>query len=258
MLFVNIKPSTQLSGFLSSITICFAIILVLFVLHLAVKRQNKLLYAFCLFGLSIVSPWYPSGIGYFYWIITGKIIAYQIYIILGTTGFPIIALSWSYIYTSLLYPHWKKYVLIIWGIISIIFYLYLFYFLFFAPGAPIDTMIALKKTELDIEYKAFVLIYIGIVIIITGPTFFHFAIVSMRTKDDPKIQWRGRLILLASIFYLIVAPMDALFTPTPIFLVIIRIILLMAALFFYMGFVMPDWVQKMLKLEMEEQPTPTS
>ena len=54
------------------------------------------------------------------------------------------------------------------------------------------------------------------------------------------------------------APIDALFTPDPIFLVLIRIILLLTALFFYMGFVMPDWVQKMLKLEIEEQPTPTS
>ncbi|TFG23625.1 MAG: hypothetical protein EU529_06700 [Promethearchaeota archaeon] len=250
--------STQLAGLLILISVCFVIILSVFVLHIAIKRKNKLLYAFCLFMLFLNTPWIPSAFGYLYWLITGKIFAYQIYILLGTMGIPIAFLTWFYIYTSLLHPHWKKYVLISIGIYSIIFYVYVFYFLFFAPGAPIDYLIGIKKTELDIEYRVFVLIYIASLLIIGAPTFLHFAIASIRTKDDPKIQWRGRFILISLILFMIGAPIDALFTPDPIFLVGIRIILLLTALFFYMGFVMPDWVKKLLKLEMEEHPTPTS
>ncbi len=250
--------STQLAGLLILISICFTLILAIFVLSIAIRRKNKLLYAFCLFMLFINTPWMPSGFGYLYWLITGKIIAYEIYILLGTMGIPIAFLMWFYIYTSLLYPNWKKYVLIITGIASIIFYVYVFYFLFFAPAAPIDYMIGIKKTELDIEYRGFVLIFIAVLLLIGAPTFLHFAIASIRTKDDPKIQWRGRFILISLICFMIGAPIDALFTPDPIFLVLIRIILLLTALFFYMGFVMPDWVQKMLKLEIKEKPTPTS
>lgn len=250
--------STQLAGLLILISVCFVIILAVFVLRIAVKRKNKLLYAFCLFMLFLNTPWIPSAFGYLIWLITGEIIAYQTYVILGTTGVPIAFLMWFYIYTTLLYPHWKKYVLMILGVFSIIFYVYVFYFLFYAPGAPIDYMIGIKKTELDIEYRGFVLIYIASLLIIGAPTFLHFAIASIRTKDDPKIQWRGRFILISLILFLIGAPIDALFTPAPIFLVFIRIILLLTGLFFYMGFVMPDWVQKMLKLEIEEQPKPTS
>ena len=123
--------STQLAGLLIFISVCFVITLNVFVLRIAIKRKNKLLYAFCLFLLFLNTPWIPSGFGYLYWLITGKIIAYHIYIILGTIGVPIAFLTWFYIYTTLLYPHWKKYVLIIIGIFSIICYVYLFYYLFF-------------------------------------------------------------------------------------------------------------------------------
>ena len=250
--------STQLAGLLILISICFVITLNVFVLRIATKRKNKLLYAFCLFLLCINTPWMPSGFGYLVWLITGEIISYQIYVILGTTGVPIAFLTWFYIYTKLLHPHWKKYVLISVGLFSIIFYVYVFYYLFFAPGAPIENMIGIKKTELDIEYRAFVIIYIACLLIIGAPTFLHFAIASIRTKDDPKIQWRGRFILISLILFMIGAPIDALYTPEPIFLVLIRIILILTALFFYLGFVMPNFLKKLLKLEMEEQPTPPS
>ena len=249
---MQLKETTQLSGLISLIGFVFIFALVCLILYTAIKNGIKKLYLFAIYLLSLSSPWYPSGFGYVYWLITGSIFNYQIYVLLGTIGIPLVALTWFYIYTSIMYPNWKKISLIFFGILSIIFYLYVFYFLFFAPGAPVEAMIGIKITPLDIEYKGFITIYIIVGFLIGAPTFFHFAISSMRTKNDPKIQWRGKLLLVTSILFIFGAITDALIELTPIFLIIIRTIITISALTFYMGFVMPDWVKRVLKLEIEE------
>ncbi|MFX1393658.1 MAG: hypothetical protein ACFFAH_08790 [Promethearchaeota archaeon] len=252
MSYVHLQETTQLSGLISLVGLCFVFALISLIIYKAIKNRVKKLYIFAAYLLSISSPWYPSAFGYLFWLLTGKIFSYQFYVLLGTLGMPVVALTWFYIYTSIMYPRWKKIYLIFFGILSIIFYFYVFYFLFFAPEAPVEDMLGIKITPLDIEYKGFITIYLIVGFLIGVPTFFHFAIASIRTKDNPKIQWRGKLLLITQILFLIGAIMDASIELTPIFLIIIRIILIIAALTFYMGFVMPDWVKKMLNLDLEE------
>ncbi|MFX1393659.1 MAG: hypothetical protein ACFFAH_08795 [Promethearchaeota archaeon] len=252
MSYLQLEETTQLAGLISLIGCCFIFALVCLIFYIAINNRVKKLYLFAIYLLSLSSPWYPSGFGYLYWLLTGTIFDYELYVLLGTIGFPLVALCWFYIYTSIMYPNWKKVALIFFGILSIIFYSYVFYFLFFAPGAPVEPMIGSKITPLDIEYTGFIRFYIIVGFLIGAPTFFHFAISSMRTKNDPKIQLRGKLLLIASILYIFGAITDALFDLIPIYLIIIRSLLAIAALTFYMGFVMPTWVIKMFNLNIEE------
>ncbi len=252
MLFVALSEIAQLSGLLCVITICFIVTLALSVLLNAIKKKNKLIFVFGIFLLAINTPWYPSGLGYIYWLMTGNVFDFRLYVLLGTLGMPIIILAWFYIYTTILYPNLKKISLISLGIFSLIFYIYLFYYLFFAPGAPVEHMIGVQHTPLDIEYRGFVLISIGVYFLIGVPTFLHFAISSMREKDNPAIQWRGKFLLIATILFIIGGIADGLLVLTPIFLIIVRIILLIAGFLFYIGLLMPDWVKKFLDLEIEE------
>jgi len=80
---------TQLSGILSLIGICCMFLFAGLIFHIAMKRRVKILYPFGIFVLSINSPWYPSGFGYLYWLLTGSIFNYQTYVLLGTLGIPI-------------------------------------------------------------------------------------------------------------------------------------------------------------------------
>lgn len=248
---VMISPSDQISGFLSFIAIIFTFIIIILILQIYKKKKDKIFLVFILLLISINSPWYPSGFGYIYWLITGNIFNYQTYVFIGTIGIPFVLLSWLYLYFSILYPNKIKsmrIILLIISILSIVFYVYVFYFLFFAPGAPIEVMIAEKNSALDVEYKGFVIIFILIVLLLTFSSFLHFSIRSILTKDDREIQWRGVFLLITSIISVIGTTLDAFFELTEISLIFVRLILMSTGIFFYFAFMMPEWLKKILKI----------
>ncbi|MFX1392575.1 MAG: hypothetical protein ACFFAH_03280 [Promethearchaeota archaeon] len=248
---MQLDQTTQISGILSVIFIVFNFFMFILIFKIAIKTKKRLLFIFAIFNISLATPWYASGFCYIYWLFSKNIMSYEIYVLIGTLGIPIIPLAWFYIYTDILYPQLKKKVLLCLGIFSIVFYLFLYYFLFFAPNYPIIELIGIRNNPLDIEYKGFVLAYILISAVLAFPTFIHFGVNSMRTRDQPKIQWRGRFLLLASIFLIIAIIADGFFSLTEVFLIIVRIFLIFATLLFYLGFMMPDWLVKILNLNNE-------
>lgn len=247
---MQLDQTTQISGILSVIYIIINFFMFFLFIKMAIKTKNQLLYIFAIFNISIAAPWYASGFCYIYWLFSKNIMSYQIYVFIGTLGIPIIPLAWFYIYTDILYPKLKKKVLLLIGIFSVVFYLYLYYFLFFTPNAPVVELIGIRNRNnpLDIEYKGFVLAYILISSILSFITFIHFGINSMLTREQPKIQWRGRFLLVSSIFLIIAVIADGFFSLTTIYLIIVRVFLILSTILFYLGFMMPDWILKILKL----------
>ena len=218
------------------------------------KTKQVLIFNFFLFIIFTSSPWYPSGLGYLYWIITGEFLSYQFYVLIGTVGVPIAILAWLNVYLSTIKPKKKKLVLILYGIFSIIFELYLFYFLLLAPGAPVDSLIGIiidPSNPMDIDYKGFVLIFLGLSILTSCITGFHFAAKSMKKEEPPEIRWKGKFLLIAFLFFGISAIFDALIEMDTILLVIMRIILALAMFLFYLGFILPRWSKKILSIKEE-------
>ena len=192
--------------------------------------------------------------GYFFWVITGEILPYQIYVLIGTVGVPIAIIAWLNVYTSTLKPEKKKLVLIIYGILSVIFEIYLFYFLFFAPGAPINSLLGIindPTNPMDIDFKGFILIFLGLSILTACITGFHFALKSMKKEEHPEIRWKGRFLFIAFLLFGISAIFDAIIEMDPVLLLIMRILLVIANFLFYLGFVLPRWSRKFLSIEEE-------
>jgi hypothetical protein len=88
----------------------------------------------------------------------------------------------------------------------------------------------------------------GICIIIGVGTGIHFSLISMKIKDSPLVQWKGRFLLVSFILFAVGAIGDALIELTAISLIIIKIILIFSSLFYYIGFIMPKWMRKALQL----------
>ena len=186
MLFqVVLDDLTQLSGILGFLAVAIAWFYGGIVLYKYQKTKQKTLFYFFLAIIFTMSPWYPSGLGYVYWLITREEIIYPIYVLLGTISVPIALLSWVQIYMPALHQKWKG--LVTWVIIclSIAFYIYLFYFLFFAAGAPVEGLIGIKDSAIDISYKGFVLGFLAFSLLVSTVTGNDFAIASLKEKDNP-------------------------------------------------------------------------
>ena len=250
---VELEPITQASGLLSLFCIVLVFIITIVLFSAAIKQKDKIYFIFILFILAINSPWYPSGFGYLFWLITQETFTYNNYILLGTLGIPVAGIAWLYFYTTLFKPMWKTKIIIIILIYSLVYYIYIFCFLGFGIQDVKNEWVGELESPLDINYNGFVLFYIATVLGSAAPTFLHFCMSSIKTKEDPIIQWRGRLLIVALVSFMVGAIVDGLFHITDLtLLIIIRGFVLTSAISFYLGLVMPAWFKKLIKLEVKQ------
>jgi len=249
MLFVELDDLTQLSGIFGFLAVAITWLYGGIVLYKYIKTKEKVLFYFFLAIIFTMSPWYPSGFGYVYWLITREEIAYPVYVLLGTFGVPIALISWFQIYMPALHPKYKDLMTIITICISIAFYIYLSYFLFVASGAPVDELIGIKDSAIDISYKGFVLGFLGFSLVVSTVTGNDFAIASLKIKENPVLVWKGRFLILSFNLFAIGGIGDGFLPLTPFTLVIFRTFMMLSSTFYYIGFILPGWVKKLLKLE---------
>lgn len=249
MIFIQLDDLTQLSGLFGFFAVMIAWLYGLIVLLKFFKTKEKSLFYFFLAIIFTMSPWYPSGLGYIYWLFTRQEIAYQVYVLLGTIGVPIALLSWLQIYMPALHPKKKDLVTLILICLSIAFYIYLFYFVFFAPNAPIDGVIGIKRSPIDIDYKGFILVFLAISLLVSTITGNEFSIVSLKLRDNPIVRWKGRFLIISFNLFAIGALGDGFITLTPVTLIIFRTLMMISSTTYYIGFILPKWMRKILALE---------
>ncbi len=244
----------QVSGLTAVISLSIGFLLGAIVLVKAIKTKQRLIFMFFLCIIFTLSPWYPSGGGYIYWLMTGAPLPYNTYIVIGLAGIPIAILAWLDVYMSTINPEKKKSVLLIFGIFSIIFEIWVFYHLYFAPGAPVRSMLGVLENPdniTDIDYKSFVLIYLGSSIGIAVVTGIHFSIKSIKLKENDELLWKGKFLLIGFILFGIASVFDAMVPMEVWLLIIIRLILMATTFFFYLGFILPKWIKRVLNIERE-------
>jgi len=238
----------HISGILGFLSICIAYLYGIIVLFKYIKTKDKKLFYFFLAIIFTVSPWYPSGLGYLYWLITSEEIIYPIYVLLGTIGVPIALIAWLQIYMPSLHQKQNRIVTLITACLSLAFYIYVFTFLF-AFGDPIEDLIGIKRSFIDIDYKGFVLGFLAFSLLISTITGNEFSISSIRLKEDPKLVWKGRFLILSFNLFAIGALGDGFIPLTPITLIVFRIFMVLANTFYYIGFILPRWMRKLLRVE---------
>jgi len=245
---VQLSDVSILSGLLGLINISIAFFYGGIVLYKGLQTKEKRLYYFFLTVIFTISPWFSSAFGYLYWLFTGDLLEYEVYILVGMLGVPIALISWFQIYFGALHAEKKKMATYIITIISIFYYFYLFYFLFFAAGAPVKDLIGIIEAPNDITYKGFVLVYLFLSILITLITGLDFSRASLKARGDRSLVWRGRFLIISFILFPIGAIGDGLVELNEINLIIFRSILVASSTFFYIGFIMPKWMKKLLSL----------
>ncbi len=247
----EISQLAQISGLTAFIAVIIGFFFAFIILTKAIKNKQKLVFEFFLCVVFTLSPWFPSGLGYFYWLLTGELFRYEVYLLLGVLFIPIAIIAWLDVYLSNILPDRKKQILILYTLFSIAFEIYLIYFLFLAPSAPVETMLGIfdqKNNPTDIDYKGFIMIYLSVSILTSVLTGIHFSIISLKVEQSD-VKVKGKFLLLAFLLFGVASIFDAVIEMDAFLLVIVRLMLMGATFFFYIGFVLPKWIKKLLNIK---------
>ncbi|TFG22886.1 MAG: hypothetical protein EU529_09165 [Promethearchaeota archaeon] len=240
----NILPPEQLiSGLFSLFFVIISLIVgvMLILKYIRYKQRNFLLVGLTWIGM--VSIWYPSAINVIIFSFSGSRIPDLLFMAIGNGLIPITTFIWMITFTDLLYKEKQKIILLIFGIISALIEIFFFYFLLTEPSvlgkvvSPVDATWTLPITLYQIAAIVMVLI--------TGTLIWRESLKS----SDPEVILKGKL-LLAAVFSFVTGCILEIFSDVSIILLIIgRLILISAAIEFYLGWILPDWIKNRLLKE---------
>ena len=248
MAIVNYSPETQLSGILTIICIIYALLIAGFVLYEAINKKQKLLFYFFFTIILIFTMWFVPVIAYIIWLFTSQDVPYYWHILGYNMLYPFGLFFWLYIYTTTMHIKYNKLILALFFTSIVILEVYMFYFLFFAQGAPVEELLG-KVNELFVANQGLLLGFGLMYILIGVGTGIHFSWQAIKTGETEEIKWKGRFLLVAFISFFIQIFLDAIASPDALIIVIIdRILLIVTGTLWYLGFILPNWARKLLKL----------
>jgi len=233
-----LEPLDYLNGTLSIIIVTTNIIVGINITSKYFQFKQREFLLIGIFWMGIACPWYPSSISFLVALATGEGLGIHMYLIFGDVLIPILIIFWLAGITDLMYKDKQKLILILASIYGIVFEIIFFYLL-----VTDYTLLGELQGIVDVQYKAFLIIYIlsiFIILLITGLLFG----LDLLKSDDPELKLKGKLILVGLLSFLIGAILDASVPLNFITLPITRMVLIISSVEFYAGFVLPEWTKK--------------
>ena len=223
---------------LCAIIISFYVALRIFLKGFEYRNRNFILVGIT--GFLMSEPWWHSILSFLLEISFGFRLPGEIGNIIGIVFQPIGIFTWLFAFTDLVYKKQQKIILALFLVYSIIFEI-AFFIVFTNDPSLNGTFYGIHSGIIPTGFMFSFLI----IILVSGILFARESI----KADDPEIKMKGRLIQFAIISYCIAAVLDAgviMFRFTPFLLISNRIVLILSAVAFYGGFLLPDWMKKIL------------
>jgi hypothetical protein len=238
-----------LQGSFSLIFVIISLIIGITILSKYFEHKNRLLILVGISWIGIANPWMPDSISFLMNLIVGYSLPTPLYLIIGNCFIPIALLTWLIAYTDMIKKKAQKKVITITVILSILFELAFFAF-FFIDITLIGVINPIRP--FTVEFGLFITVYLMLVIIVMVVTGVIFAQKSVKSTDR-EIRLKGKLLRAAFITFTIAAIFDSLLGaifPDPtdpllsVMVVVIRVLLILSALEFYGGFLLPRWMKE--------------
>lgn len=237
-----LSPIEIINGFLSLFTVSVYVIVGI---RIMLKYRNTKEKRFLLVGVSwigICEPWWPSTVGVVLALIFRVYIGELLYLYLNFGFLDFFLILWLIaLGDALMYEKWNI-LIYIHIIITIIFQILFFYFLF-----TNISVIGTQLSPVDCSFGPLAIIFHIYHLTLFILTSFLFAYNSLQI-EDAEIHLRGRFLLLAFILFLVGAILELIITIT-----LNRIIILISAVLFYFGYILPRKIKELfLKSDINE------
>ena len=248
MVIETLLPVDYLQGTLS-LMFCITAMLIGIIILLKYREFKSIVYVYigiAWWGLAF--PWIPDAVSFLMILLIDTQLNLYVYFVIGNAFLPIFLFLWISAVCEFIYKNKKKLILTIYTILSIAFEI-IFFFLLFTDITQIGQLVPGRPFTVDFGILV-ILLLIGIIITFTGFGV-QFGRQSLKSTD-PEVRLKGKLIIIALIFFSAAAMLDsvlgALFDPIDpilgILFIATRVSLMISGILFYGGFFLPSWMKK--------------
>ena len=236
-----LTPIELLNGIFSLIIVFFSTTVGILISSRYFKHKQISLLYIGLLWIGLVSIWFAISIATLSILITGTQIPDTLYMFISNGFLPLTSIVGIMGFSELLFKEHQKKIVLPYIIYGAIFEIILVEYLLIDPYA-----LGRLNSPVDATYGIFVTIY-QIFLLLTFVIFSTlFARVSLRA-ENPEVNLKGKLILAAAYCFLAGAIMDIIGEISIVILITGRILLIFSSFLFYGGFVLPNWMKKLLK-----------
>jgi hypothetical protein len=231
-------------GIFTLIFVIISIIIGLQILYKYFKYRGKEFIALGLAYIFLSSAWWGPTSNFLSFITLGSPIPEIIFVILNNAFLPLAIIFWINAYTRLQDLKRKKIINMIYLIIcltwEIIFLIVIFldldlFYTFEYTGGIYYS----RRKIITLIFPIFAIL----TALITGVLFGKKA----SESEDPTIRWKGRFLSLAFVLFTGATLLDAILPRIIIILVILRLILILSAVTYYLGFFLPKKIENILR-----------
>ncbi|TFF95098.1 MAG: hypothetical protein EU547_07910 [Promethearchaeota archaeon] len=230
-----------LNGLLSLFFVLISLIVSINIIKKYFKLKNTTYLYMGLSWIGITSPWWGSTISFFTYLLIGKGLELQLYLIVTLPFIPIFFTFYTKAITDLLGKEYQVFLIVCYTIVGILFEIFYIYLTLFNPAS-----IGLLEHETDIRYLNFVTLYLILIIFSLLIFGVFFGKASLRSKN-PDVKAQGKFLIIAFASFTVGALLDSIIPLNPITLPITRGILISSSLAFYCGFILPNWLKNVLQ-----------
>ena len=203
------------------------------------KYKNRTFLFMGLFWICLSQNWWSSFINVLLILtnINTQGLSPELYFLLSSTLLPLTGFFYIVAITDLIYKKYQKLLTILEIINTVGFEVICIYSLITNPS-----LIITKTTPTILNNSLFIVL--SILALSTMILIFGFLLsMNLLKANDPEVELKGKLLIIAYILFLIGGLMDTM--ELPILLSFIdRIILILSSILFYFGFILPDWMKK--------------
>jgi hypothetical protein len=225
------------------VLISFIVGLTILMKYFTLKDVNFIAIGIIWIGIS--TPWLHGAIAFILLLFDIEM-AQSIRFIIAYAFIPIITALWFKTFTDFVYQERKKMIIAIFSIIALISEIIFFIFLFLDQEQLIGTFNYAEGKYFTATYSPFTRFSLLFFLMSAFLSFMIFASKSLKS-NDAEIKLKGKFLIVAFVTYTVCAFIDsfAFFLQYPVIVVIIRVFLMISAVEFYFGWILPDFVKKL-------------
>ena len=226
------------NGIFSIIFVVISLLVGIIIFSKYLQYKEKIYLFVGVTWILISEPWWPSSLSFIIAINDKVGLSENLYFLIGNIFIPITIIIWLIAFTEFLYTEKRKLILMIFPLYGIVFEILFFVFLSINPD-----LIGELNPPVDVNYKSFIMISLISFLLIVVITGFMFANLSLKS-DDPEVRLKGKLLIFAFISFSVGALLDSSIPLIAPLIIITRLILILSALAWYGGFILPRWMRK--------------
>jgi hypothetical protein len=238
---MSLTPIEILHSSFSLVAIVISILIGLIIISKYFKFKQRNILLIGIFWAGLTFPWLPTVITFIMVLTVGYGLPVQGYILIGIMILPLTVLCGLTAFTSLLGVKRKRRRAILFSVLvfNLVYESLIIYFLIMNVN-----IIATLADVLTIQWSLFSQIYFIINLVLFLVTGILFSRKSLQSENK-EIRFKGKLLMAAFISFTIATVLDFAI-PNPITYIIARLILLSSSIEFYIGFLLPERIKRLL------------